>query len=54
MTDNMHGGSVRKFCAILMFLSMLIAVSEGSDWLEGGYVGAPNYGEIRQYFTDPI
>jgi len=24
------------------------------EWLEGGYVGSPDYGEIRQYFTDPI
>ena len=23
-------------------------------WLEGGFVGSPDYGEIRQYFTDPI
>jgi hypothetical protein len=45
---------VIKSCAVLILLSTLIAVSHGSDWLEGGYVGSGNYGEVRQYFTDPI
>jgi hypothetical protein len=35
-------------------LSMLITVSNASDWLEGGYVGSGDYSEIRQHFTDPI
>ncbi len=43
-----------KSCAAIILLSALIAVSYGSDWLEGGYVGSGNYGEARQYFTDPI
>lgn len=43
-----------KSLATVILLSMLIAVSYGSDWLDGGYVGRGNYGEIRQYFTDPI
>jgi hypothetical protein len=34
--------------------SLLCATAFASDWLEGGYVGSPDYGEIRQYFTDPI
>ena len=40
--------------AILLFL--LIALSHGSDWLEGGYVrsGSTGDGDIGQYFTDPI
>jgi hypothetical protein len=39
-----------------MFLVLALFSIGGSaqDWLEGGYVGTPNYGEIRQYFTDPI
>jgi hypothetical protein len=36
---------------IIILLSMT-AISQ--EWLEGGYVGSPDYGEIRQYFTDPI
>lgn len=39
--------------SIVMLLLMLAANSSGDDWLEGGYVGR-DYGEIRQYFTDPI
>jgi hypothetical protein len=44
---------IRSYAAIIL-LSTLIAVSYGSDWLMGGYVGSGNYGEARQYFTDPI
>lgn len=44
---------IRSYAAIIL-LSTLIAVSHGGDWLEGGYVGSGNYGEVRQYFTDPI
>lgn len=43
-----------RSCAIIVLLSILISVSYGSDWLGGGYVGSGNYGEARQYFTDPI
>jgi hypothetical protein len=43
-----------RSCMAVILLSALIAVSNGSDWLEGGYVGSGNYGEVRQYFTDPI
>jgi hypothetical protein len=45
---------MRKACAMLFFLSILTTTSFGSDWLVGGYVGSPNYAEIRPYFTDPI
>lgn len=43
---------MRKACAMLFLFSMLTTTS--ADWLEGGYVGSPNYAEIRPYFTDPI
>jgi hypothetical protein len=43
-----------RSCTAIILLSALIAVSHGSDWLEGGYVGSGSYGEVRQYFTDPI
>ena len=40
---------------LMIGLSLLCATAFGADdWLEGGYVGSPDYGEIRQYFTDPI
>ena len=38
----------------MIVLSLLCATAFAGDWLEGGYVGSPDYGEIRQYFTDPI
>jgi hypothetical protein len=42
----------------LSFLILLLALFgvtvSADDWLEGGYVGSPNYEESRQYFTDPI
>ncbi len=41
--------------AILLLTCLLVGMcASAQDWLEGGYVGAPDYGEIRQYFTDPI
>ncbi len=42
-----------KACVALVFLTILIAVSQGQDYLDGGYVDSGN-GEIGQYFTDPI
>jgi hypothetical protein len=45
---------MRNILAVLMLFSILIAVSAGQDWLDGGSVGRGNYGDIRQYFTDPI
>ncbi|VVB62799.1 Uncharacterised protein [uncultured archaeon] len=42
-----------KACVVLAFLTILIAVSQGQDYLDGGYVGSGN-GEIDQYFVDPI
>jgi hypothetical protein len=43
----------RLTCLFLILIILGITVS-AQDWLEGGYVGSPDYGEIRQYFTDPI
>ena len=37
----------------LVFLTVLVAVSQGQDYLDGGYVNSGN-GEIDQYFIDPI
>jgi hypothetical protein len=52
---RLKGGEVMmKSFAAMALLAMLMAVSYGSDWLEGGSVGRGNYGEIQQYFTDPI
>ena len=42
-----------KACVAFVFLTILIAVSQGQDYLDGGYVDNGN-GEIGQYFTDPI
>ena len=39
---------------LFMILAFLCITTSSADWLEGGYVGSPDYGEIRQYFTDPI
>ena len=38
----------------MITLSLLYATASAGDWLEGGYVDSSNYGEIKQYFTDPI
>ena len=38
----------------LAILTILIAVTQGQDYLDGGYVGSGDNGEIGQYFTDPI
>jgi len=45
---------VIKTCGILGMLTVLIAISCASDWLEGGYVSSGDHGDIEQYFTDPI
>jgi hypothetical protein len=45
---------MRKSSAVLALLAVTMSLSCGSDWLEGGYVGRGDYGEIQQYFTDPI
>ena len=51
---TLRGSFVIKSWTVLIMLSMLITLSSASDWLEGGYVGSGNYGDVRQYFTDPI
>lgn len=45
-----------KACAVPVLLGLLIVVlvSQGQDYLDGGYVGRGNYGDVGQYFTDPI
>ena len=45
---------MKKACVALAFLTILIAGSHGQDYLDGGYVGSGDNGEIGQYFTDPI
>ncbi|HOV82566.1 MAG TPA: hypothetical protein PLN19_00010 [Methanothrix sp.] len=39
---------------LFLIIALLSMTACAGDWLEGGYVGSANYGEIRQYFTDPI
>ena len=33
---------------------MLISIAFAQEYLDGGYVGRSGYGDIAQYFTDPI
>ena len=33
---------------------LLIGFGYGQDYLEGGFVRSGDYGDIQQYFTDPI
>jgi hypothetical protein len=40
--------------AIFTLLFVLMGLSKGQDYLEGGYVSSGDYGDIRQYFADPI
>jgi hypothetical protein len=39
---------------IFVLLFVFLGLSQGQDYLEGGYVSSGDYGDIRQYFTDPI
>lgn len=39
---------------IFLLLITCIAISNGQEWLDGGYVGQGNYGETSQYFSDPL
>jgi hypothetical protein len=39
---------------LLLTLALFSMTAMAVEWLEGGYVGSADYGEIRQYFTDPI
>ncbi|OPY52989.1 MAG: hypothetical protein A4E49_01646 [Methanosaeta sp. PtaU1.Bin112] len=39
---------------MLITLVLFSMTAMAQEWLEGGYVGFTNNGEIRQYFTDPI
>lgn len=40
--------------ALFLILILFSMTAFAQEWLEGGYVGSPDYSEIRQYFTDPI
>jgi hypothetical protein len=39
---------------IVIIACELISTGFGQDWLEGGFVRSGDYGDIRQFFTDPI
>ena len=43
-----------KMVFLLIFLCLFSSMAVADDWLEGGYVGSSNHGEIGKYFTDPI
>lgn len=40
--------------AVLAILVIFLGLSQGQDYLEGGYVSSGGSNDIRQYFTDPI
>lgn len=44
---------IRTFAALILF-GLLMATSQGSDWLGGGYVKSGGSAGMKQYFTDPI
>ena len=39
---------------LFLILTLFCMTAIAQEWLEGGYVGSPDYGEFGQYFTDPI
>jgi hypothetical protein len=45
---------IRTCSALAVIFAVIITVSQGQDYLDGGYVGSGDYGDMRQYFTDPI
>ncbi len=44
---------IKDYGALMLF-AMLITISGGQDYLDGGYVGSGDYSDVGQYFTDPI
>jgi hypothetical protein len=44
---------MNKLYSILAFL-IVLSISQGQDYLEGGYVSSGSDSDIAQYFTDPI
>ncbi|VVB71435.1 Uncharacterised protein [uncultured archaeon] len=44
---------MRIFLSIAVLI-MLASAAHGQDYLGGGYVASGDYGDIGQYFTDPI
>jgi hypothetical protein len=43
-----------RFAFLFLILVAFSMTAIAQDWLEGGYVGSADYGEMGQYFTDPI
>jgi len=54
LKEDLQGELVIKTYGAIGLLTVLIAVSSASDWLDGGYVRSGDHGDIGQYFTDPI
>ncbi len=52
--NNISGVTMIKVYGALSLFVMLIAVASGQDYLDGGYARSGNYGDVGQYFTDPI
>jgi hypothetical protein len=49
-----RGGFMNRSYCILFLLIVCMATSNGKDWLDGGYVGRGGYGDVGQYFNDPL
>jgi hypothetical protein len=46
--------AMTRLSFLLLILALFGTTAMAQEWLDGGYVGRANYGEISQYFTDPI
>jgi hypothetical protein len=52
---NPIGKTMMKICgALAALLAILMTASQGQDYLDGGYAGSGDYGDIGQYFNEPI
>ena len=56
MNDVVRSMACVKIVSIISILAalLLIGFGSGQDWLEGGFVRSGDYGDMRQYFMDPI
>jgi hypothetical protein len=45
---------MKIWCALFALLAISITASQGQDYLDGGYAASGDYGDIGQYFTDPV
>jgi hypothetical protein len=56
MNDMMKSMVCIKIVSIIPILAalLLIGLGSGQDWLEEGFVRSGDYGDMRQYFMDPI